>query len=430
MDVAVTGSTGLIGTALCRRLEADGHTVVRVVRRPVAAGEAALRWDPEAGTIDAASLEGMGAVVHLAGAGIGDKRWTPERKRVILESRTKGTALAGRHGGRTHPPARRVGERVGDRLLRGPGRRGPDRAERPRRRLPGGICTAWEAATHPAADAGIRVATIRTGIVLSVDGGALAKLLPLFKLGLGGRFGSGRQWWSWITLDDEVGAILHLLDHPVSGPVNLTAPHPDTNAGLTKALGHVLGRPSFLAVPAFGPKLVVGGELAEALLFTSARVLPTVLESSGFTFAHPDVESALRHVLGRERRRLRGRIRSGCPASEHPGRIPNPRGGWVSQLYSGNGRDLRAAADGPVVDQTGAMRRLRTAMTSTAPTRIKAPPMRTSFHTFEPVLGRLPVVSASTDTVWLTTMGSHDADTVIGPAAASPGTVKAKVKPP
>ena len=300
MDVAVTGSTGLIGTALCRRLEADGHTVVRVVRRPVAAGEAALRWDPEAGTIDAASLEGIGAVVHLAGAGIGDKRWTPERKRVILESRTTGTALlAGTVAGLTRPPDVLVsgsaigfyGDR-GDEVLTEQSGPGDD--------FLAGICTAWEAATHPAADAGIRVATIRTGIVLSVDGGALAKLLPLFKLGLGGRFGSGRQWWSWITLDDEVGAILHLLDHPVSGPVNLTAPHPDTNAGLTKALGHVLGRPSFLAVPAFGPKLVVGGELAEALLFTSARVLPTVLESSGFTFAHPDVESALRHVLGRE----------------------------------------------------------------------------------------------------------------------------------
>ena len=146
----------------------------------------------------------------------------------------------------------------------------------------------------------MRVATIRTGIVLSAEGGALTKLLPLFKLGLGGRFGSGRQWWSWISLDDEVAAITHLLDHPVSGPVNLTAPHPDTNAGLTKVLGHVLGRPTVLPVPRFGPKLLVGGELAEALLFTSARVLPTVLEASGFTFGHPDAESALRHVLGRD----------------------------------------------------------------------------------------------------------------------------------
>ncbi len=286
----------------------------------------------------------MGAVVHLAGAGIGDKRWTPERKQVILESRTKGTALlAATVAGLSRPPDVLVsgsaigfyGDR-GDEVLTEQSGPGDDFLAE--------ICTAWEAATHPAADAGIRVATIRTGIVLSADGGALAKLLPLFKLGLGGRFGSGRQWWSWITLDDEVGAILHLLDHPVRGPVNLTAPHPETNVGLTKALGHVLGRPSFLAVPAFGPKLAVGGELAKVLLFTSARVLPNVLESSGFTFAHADVESApprARPPACRLRRSNPVRMpRVGAPWAGSP----IPGGGWVSQLYSGNGRDLRAAA--------------------------------------------------------------------------------------
>jgi len=300
MDIAVTGSTGLIGTALCRRLEADGDRVIRVVRRPVAGGEAAIQWDPVAGTIDAASLEGVGAVVHLAGAGIGDKRWSAERKREILESRTKGTALlaATLAGLERKPDVLVSGSAIGfygdrgDEVLTEQSAPGDDFLAE--------ICTAWEAEARPAADAGVRVATIRTGVVLSLDGGALAKLLPLFKVGAGGKFGSGRQWWSWISLDDEIAAIRHLIDHPVSGPVNLTAPNPETNAAFTKVLGRVLGRPSFLAVPAFGPKLVVGGELAEALLFTSARVLPEALESSGFTFAHPDLESALRSVLGKE----------------------------------------------------------------------------------------------------------------------------------
>jgi len=301
MDIAVTGSTGLIGTALCRRLEADGDRVIRVVRRRVAAGEAAIRWDPAAGTIDAASLEGVGAVVHLAGAGIGDKRWSVERKREILESRTKGTALlaATLAGLERKPDVLVSGSAIGfygdrgDEVLTEQSEPGTDFLAE--------ICTAWEAEARPAADAGIRVATIRTGVVLSRDGGALAKLLPLFKVGAGGKFGSGRQWWSWISLDDEIAAIRHLIDHPVSGPVNLTAPNPETNAAFTKVLGRVLGRPSFLAVPAFGPKLLVGGELAEALLFTSAKVLPEALESSGFTFAHPDLESALRSVLGKEK---------------------------------------------------------------------------------------------------------------------------------
>ena len=301
MDIAVTGSTGLIGTALCRRLEADGDRVIRVVRRRVAADEAAIRWDPAAGTIDAASLEGVGAVVHLAGAGIGDKRWSVERKREILESRTKGTALlaATLAGLERKPDVLVSGSAIGfygdrgDEVLTEQSEPGNDFLAE--------ICTAWEAEARPAADAGIRVATIRTGVVLSRDGGALAKLLPLFKVGAGGKFGSGRQWWSWISLDDEIAAIRHLIDHPVSGPVNLTAPNPETNAAFTKVLGRVLGRPSFLAVPAFGPKLLVGGELAEALLFTSAKVLPEALESSGFTFAHPDLESALRSVLGKEK---------------------------------------------------------------------------------------------------------------------------------
>ena len=299
MDIAITGSTGLIGTALCSRLAGDGHTVIPVVRRAVAPSEVALQWDPATGSIDAGGFEGLDAVVHLAGAGIGDKRWTVERKREILESRTKSTALlATTLAGLDRPPAVLIsgsaigfyGER-GDELLTEQSPPGEDFLAE--------ICTAWEAETTPARDAGIRVATIRTGIVLSAAGGALTKMLPLFKVGAGGKFGSGHQWWSWISLDDEISAIDHLLHHPISGPVNLTAPNPETNAAFTKTLGRVMGRPSFLGVPKFGPKLLVGGELAEALLFTSARVLPAVLEASGFVFAHGDLDAALRHVLAK-----------------------------------------------------------------------------------------------------------------------------------
>jgi uncharacterized protein (TIGR01777 family) len=295
--VAVTGSTGLIGTALCDRLATDGHDVVRVVRRPVATGEAAARWDPAGGTIDAGALAGIDAAVHLAGAGIGDERWTDERKRELVESRTRSTELlASTLAGLDPRPTVLVsgsavgyyGER-GDEVLTEASGPGDDFLAR--------LCVAWEAATAPSEDAGIRVATIRTGLVLTNDGGAMAKLLPLFKLGLGGRFGSGRQWWSWITLRDEVDAIVWLLTHDVSGPVNLTAPNPATNADLTKALGRSLHRPAVLPVPSFGPGLLVGRELAQALLFTSARVEPAALTASGYPFSDPTLDPALERVL-------------------------------------------------------------------------------------------------------------------------------------
>jgi len=297
--IAITGSTGLIGTALSRRLAADGHQVRPVVRRAVRPGESAIAWDPDAGTIDAAALDGVDAVVHLAGAGIGDKRWTAERKRVILESRTRSTALLASTlaGLEAKPSALISGSAIGYY-----GNRGDEElteASAPGNDFLASICVPWEAEAQVAAEAGIRTATIRTGIVLSADGGALPKMLPLFKLGLGGPYGSGAQWWSWITLADEVGAICHLLDHDVHGPVNLTAPGAVVERELAKTLGRVLGRPSLLPVPRFGPKLVVGGELAEALLFTSAKVAPTVLEASGYRFAHADIESALRAVLDR-----------------------------------------------------------------------------------------------------------------------------------
>ncbi|MCU0270279.1 MAG: TIGR01777 family oxidoreductase [Acidimicrobiales bacterium] len=299
MDIAVTGSSGLIGTALCRALERDGHRVRRVVRRAVRDGESAIAWDPAAGTVDAAAFEGLDGVIHLAGAGIGDKRWSEDYKREILESRTRSTDLLARTlAGLERKPSVFVsgsaigiyGDR-GDELL--------TEQSPPGSGFLADVVVAWEAAARPAVEAGIRVPFVRTGIVLSPDGGALPKLLPLFKAGVGGKMGSGRQWWSWISLPDELAAIRWLLDHDVAGPVNLTAPAPVTNAEFTKVLARVLKRPAVLPVPAFGPKLLRGAELAQELLFNSQRVQPSVLETEGFPFLHADLEAALRTLLER-----------------------------------------------------------------------------------------------------------------------------------
>jgi uncharacterized protein (TIGR01777 family) len=297
MDVAVSGSHGLIGTALIDALSAGGHRPIRLVRRDE--GGDTILWDPERSSIDAASLEDIDAVVHLAGEGIGAKRWTDEQKRKILESRTRGTALlADTLASLQRKPAVLVsasaigyyGER-GDAVL--------TEDEPPTTTFLGELVVAWEAAARPAADAGIRVAHPRTGIVLSPRGGALAESLPLFKFGLGGRFGPGRQYWSWISLTDEVRALLWLLDHDLRGPVNLTAPEPVTNAAFTKALGAVLHRPTLLPIPKFGPAVKLGRELTQELLYTSSRVVPAKLLASGFTFEHPDLDTALRAVLGK-----------------------------------------------------------------------------------------------------------------------------------
>jgi hypothetical protein len=297
MHVVVTGSSGLIGQALCSHLAKSGHHVVRVVRRPIRPGEDFLGWDPEAGTIDAGGLEGADAVVHLAGAGIGDGRWSETRKQILVESRTRSTALlASALAGLERQPRVLVSASAigfyGDRrdeILSEQSAPGDD--------FLASLCQRWEAETAPAAEAGIRVVCARTGLVLTREGGALPKLLPLFKLGLGGRFGSGAQWWSWITLDDEIRAIEWLLENDVGGPVNLTAPNPVTNKEFSRVLGAVLFRPARLPVPRFGPSLLLGSELADALLFTSARVRPEVLESSGFEFSHSDLESGLRSLL-------------------------------------------------------------------------------------------------------------------------------------
>lgn len=300
--VAVTGSTGLIGRALVERLETAGHETVRVVRPGSSQGldpSASVAWNPVASRIDSGGLEGLDAVVHLAGEPIAARRWSPDQKARITSSRTRATAvLAQALAGLDEPPGVLVsasaigyyGSRA-DELLDESSSGGDD--------FLAGVCREWEAATDPARAAGIRVAHPRTGVVLSRSGGALAEMLPFFRLGIGGRIGSGRQWMSWITLHDEVEALMWLLSSDVEGPVNLTAPEPVTNRELTAALGRALRRPAVLPTPKPALWAKLGRELTEALLYSSARVEPTVLQRNGFQFTHTDITTALAAVLAR-----------------------------------------------------------------------------------------------------------------------------------
>ncbi len=299
MDVVISGASGLIGSELTRRLTGDGHRVIPLVRRRVQPGEAAIAWDPQAATIDRASFEGVHAVVHLAGESIASRRWSPDQKEKILHSRTRGTTLlAETLVGLDSPPKVFIsgsaigiyGDR-GDEVLTEASAPGDDFLAE--------VCTKWEAASRLAAAGGIRTVNIRTGIVLDPDDGALGRQLLIFKLGLGGRMGSGRQWQSWISLRDQVDAICHLLGADVEGPVNLTAPNPVTNREFAAILGRVLRRPTLLPIPTFAPALLYGRELVEALLLVSQRVAPSVLEQSGFEFSHPDLEACLRDILDR-----------------------------------------------------------------------------------------------------------------------------------
>ena len=297
MKIVISGASGLIGTPFVTRLRGKGHEVVRLVRRAPARGEA--QWDPKAGVLDPAILEGADAVIHLSGAGIGDKRWTDAYKREVLESRTLSTSLLARTIATLErkPRVFLSGSAIGiygardDEALNESSAHGTG--------FLADVCEQWEAAAAPASDAGVRTVFLRTGIVLSPQGGALKKLLAVFKIGIGGRFGSGKQWQSWISLDDELGAIEFLLDAPVSGPVNLTAPQPVTNAEFTRVLARVVKRPAVLPIPSFGPKLLLGAELADALLFTGQRVLPNVLTTNGYVFAHATLEDALRALLNK-----------------------------------------------------------------------------------------------------------------------------------
>lgn len=295
MRVIISGASGLIGSALCNELRSDGHEIIKLVRRTAGAGE--VQWDPAAGVLPIDALEGADAVVHLAGAGIGDHRWTPEYKAVILDSRVRTTTLLAESiaSCTNQPPVMLSGSAIG--IYGASDSRELDEQSPLGTGFLADVCKKWEAAAAPAVAAGTRVAYLRTGIVLTPEGGALKKMLPLFKFFLGGRFGNGKQWQSWISLPDEVNAIKHLLTADVSGAVNLTAPNPVTNAGFAKLLGQALGRPSALPVPSFGPKLLLGSELADALLFTGQNVLPTALQASGYQFQHPRLDEAFAALL-------------------------------------------------------------------------------------------------------------------------------------
>lgn len=295
MRIAVTGASGLIGSALVPHLRASGHQVMRLVRRPVASADE-ITWDPQAGTVDLTALAGTDAVIHLAGAGVGDHRWTDAYKREILDSRVNGTHTIVRAITALDPAPSVLVSASAIGWYGDTGDRAVDETAPAGTGFLADVVRAWEAAAAPAAAAGIRVVHPRTGLVVSSKGGAWARMFPLFKAGLGGKLGNGRQYWSWISLRDEVRALeLLMLNEQLVGPVNLTGPTPVTNAEVTSIMGSVLHRPALLPAPAFALKAVLGEFSTEVL--GSSRVLPAVLERSGFAFEDATIESAIRAAL-------------------------------------------------------------------------------------------------------------------------------------
>ncbi|MET7306530.1 TIGR01777 family oxidoreductase [Streptomyces sp. NPDC005134] len=293
--IAVTGSTGLIGTALVRSLRADGHDVVRLVRRPARAGDE-VEWDPKRGYVDGAGLVGCDAVVHLAGAGVGDHRWTEAYKQEIRDSRVLGTeAIAQAVASLDVPPKVLLsGSAIG--YYGDTGDRAVDESAPHGEGFLPSVCVEWEAAAAPAEEAGVRTVFARTGLVVGREGGAWGRLFPLFRAGLGGRLGNGHQYWSFIALHDHIAALRHVLDTPsLSGPVNLTGPDPVTNGEVTAAMGRVLRRPTLFAVPAPALRITLG-DFAEDVL-GSQRVLPRRLLESGFSFAFPGIDASIRAAL-------------------------------------------------------------------------------------------------------------------------------------
>ncbi|HLY63776.1 MAG TPA: TIGR01777 family oxidoreductase [Terriglobia bacterium] len=298
MNILVTGSNGLVGSALIPVLTAEGHRVSRLVRSKSNLGIRDTFWDPAAGELYSPPLEGLDGVVHLAGESIADGRWSKARKARIRESRVQGTRLlSGSLARLVHPPkvlisASAIGY-YGDR-----GQEILSEQAHPGSGFLAGVCQDWEAAVQPAPERSIRVVTLRTGIVLSPVGGALARMLLPFRMGVGGVVGSGKQYMSWITIDDMIRIILYALKiETLRGPVNAVAPKPVTNAEFTRILGRVLSRPTVLPMPGFAARLAFG-EIANELLLSSARVVPAKLEASGFVFRHPDLETALSSLLG------------------------------------------------------------------------------------------------------------------------------------
>jgi uncharacterized protein (TIGR01777 family) len=288
--IAITGSSGLIGTALVGHLKSEGHTVQRLVRRaPVAVDE--VTWDPQTGYVDLNALEGVDAIIHLAGAPVDGKRWSKKFKAEILNSRLMGTATIAKAVAEVKPDVFISASAIG--WYGESGNRAVVESDRVGNDFLAAVCREWEAAADLAS--GIRTVKLRTGLVLDPTGGALGKMLPLFRLGFGGKLGSGKQWWSWITLHDVVRAIEFALVEDISGPVNLSAPNPVTNQEFTSALARALHRPAVFPAPAFALKAVLGGFSGEVL--GSKRVIPQALLDAGFTWDYPHLSDALKVLV-------------------------------------------------------------------------------------------------------------------------------------
>ena len=288
--IAITGASGLIGSALVGYLKSEGHTVQRMVRRPVVSPDE-IQWDPKTGYVDIEALRGVDAVIHLAGVGVGDKRWSKKYKAEILNSRLLGTTAIANAVNEVKPQVFISASAIG--WYGESGNRAVVEADRAGDDFLAAVCREWEAAADIAS--GTRVVKIRTGLVLDPTGGALGRMLPLFRFGLGGKLGNGKQWWSWITLHDQIRAIAFLLEHKISGPVNITSPNPVTNQEFTSALARALHRPALFPAPAIALKLALGGFSSEIL--GSKKVTPVALTEAGFTWDYPHITSALTALI-------------------------------------------------------------------------------------------------------------------------------------
>ena len=288
--IAVTGASGLIGTALVGYLKSQGHTVQRLVRRAAVSSEE-ITWDPIAGTVDMDALAGVDAVIHLAGAGVSDKRWTKKYKSEILNSRLLGTTTIAKAVAIVKPQVFISASAIG--WYGESGNRAVVESDRVGDDFLAAVCREWESAADLAGD--VRTVKLRTGLVLDPTGGALGKMLPIFRFGLGGKLSNGKQWWSWITLHDQIRAIAFLLENKVSGPVNLTSPNPVTNSEFTAGLARAMHRPALFPVPALALKILLGGFSSEVL--GSKKVMPQALTEAGFTFDYPHISSALEKLV-------------------------------------------------------------------------------------------------------------------------------------
>jgi uncharacterized protein (TIGR01777 family) len=288
--IAVTGASGLIGNALVGYLKSQGHTVQRLVRRPAVSSEE-ITWDPIAGAGDMEALAGVDAVIHLAGAGVSDKRWTKKYKSEILNSRLLGTTTIAKAVAIVKPQVFISASAIG--WYGESGNRAVVESDRVGDDFLAAVCREWESAADLAGD--VRTVKLRTGLVLDPTGGALGKMLPIFRFGLGGKLSNGKQWWSWITLHDQIRAIAFLLENKISGPVNLTSPNPVTNSEFTAGLARAMHRPALFPVPALALKIVLGGFSSEVL--GSKKVMPQALTEAGFTFDYPHISSALEKLV-------------------------------------------------------------------------------------------------------------------------------------